>query len=305
MATEIDTATDHSDLFDRLLAFLQLGLTTPGGPEWEMLRYDSVNKRALFVAPGLSSLEEIHCGFSLHSNPTDDIFSIGMWMFRDYNAGLGDLEQPGISPVVYLPVWDDAMPYWFVANGQRLMIVTKVSTVYTASYIGKFLPYGTPGEYPQPYYVAAPAPGTTTRWSSGNFRDRCFFDPGAAGYCLMPGSGAWRNVWNFDQTGAGGETEVNDVNWMWPYSSGNLSGSTITNYRAMRENVDGTYPLWPLTIHGVNPDRATLGDLDGAFACTGFDNAAENTITIDGVPHLVVQDMNRTNRWNYAAIKLE
>lgn len=303
MAVEQDEAADHTDLFDNLRAFLKRGITSPGGPDWTELRYNGTDKRVLFQAPGISEDQEIGIGFSLHQDVGSDSYAIGMWMFRDYAAGLGDLEQPGMSTIVYLPVVNQPMKYWFVANGQRVIVVAKVSTVYSAGYAGKFLPFGTPGEYPQPYFLAAPVSTPTRRWSSTDEGDRNFFDPGNSGYMLMPGAGSWRRVRNFADNG--GEGQAGQDNNVWPYATGSVTTSTLTRYRELRENVDGTYSLLPLTLLGIDPDPDVYGDLDGAFAVSGFNNASENTVTIDGDPYLVVQNGFRTGRMYYAAIKLE
>lgn len=302
MAIEIDTAADHVDLFDRLMAFLQIGITTPGGPDWTLLRYDSDNQRALFHAPGLTGLEDIYVGISVHESVDTDAYALGFWMFRSYNEALDDLQQPGHSGVGYLPVWNQATPYWFIANGQRLMIVAKISTVYSATYIGKFLPYGVPGEYPQPYYIGNSVTASTTRWSTVEEAQRNFWDPGSGGKILLP-SGQWRTVQNFRDLG--GESSLNNSNYTWPFQAYGLHTSTLTEYRRMRENVDGTYPLWPITLMGSNPDDDIFGELDGAFAVSGFNNASENTVTIDGASHLIVQNLFRTARYYYAALKLE
>jgi hypothetical protein len=298
MSVEIDTATSHTDLFDRLLDFLQA--STPG-PEWELLDQET-GSSALLRAHGLSELEQIYFGFSLHADVGLDTYAIGQWMFRDYNAALGHLEQPGHSGVKYLPVWNTSMPYWFVANGQRLMIAAKVSTVYPSSYAGKLLPAGTPGEYPQPYYLAAPVATATTRWSTISENDRAFFDPGTSALVSIPGA-SWKQVANFIE--ASGESAVDSLNYCWPYSAPITGSSALNRYRELRGNLDGTYSLWPIIVLGENPEREIYGELDGAYAVSGFNNAAENTVTIDAVPHLVVQNMHRTARPYYAAIKLE
>lgn len=302
MAYEIDTAADHVDLFDRLIAFLTRGITSPGGPDWTLLRYDSDNQRALFEAPGLSSTEEIHIGVSLNSDEGNDAYSLGFWMFRAYNEALGDFDQPGHSGVGYFPIWNQAMPYWFIANGQRLMIAAKVSTVYPASYVGKFLPYGVPGEYPQPYYIGNTTPASNTRWSTVSESNRNFWDPGSEGNILLP-SGQWRTVQNF--TDSTGENDTSSTNHVWPFQASSFDGSTKTEYRRTRENVDGTYALWPLILFGTNPDNDVWGELDGAYAVSGFNNASENTVTIDAVQYVVLQNLFRTARYYYAALKLE
>jgi hypothetical protein len=300
MAFEIDTATDHVDLFDRLITFLQL---VSGGPGWTLLDYNSTDSRALFVAPGLTALEEIYFGVSLHASVSTDTYALGFWMFRAYNPSLADLEQPGTSVVLYLPVWNTSIPYWFVANAQRLIIATKVSTTYQCGYVGKFLPYGTPGEYPQPYYLAMPVSSSTARWSTTSEDNRNFWDPGLSGRISTP-NGVWHSVKNWEEAGAG-ESDVSGSNYVWPFNGNISTTAPRTRYRELRENVDGTYPLWPLILHGTLPDDDIYGEIDGAFAVSGFNNASENVVEIGADDYLVLQNMHRTGRYYYAAVKLE
>lgn len=302
MATDIDTATDHLDLFDRLVAFLQLGITTPGGPDWELLRQDTSALTALFRAPGLSSTEEIHVGIGIAADAGADKFALKLWMFKAYVEGLGDFEQPGTSSVRYMALWDTTMPYWFIANAQRLMVVAKVSTNYMASYIGKFLPYGTPGEYPLPYYIGTPS-SAFDRYSVESNNVRNFFDPSETSLILHP-SGQWWSAGNFRET-SGEQTMSDSYGFMWPYSANIANSSQKDRWRECRNNIDGSYTLFPLRLLGDLPQRDWYGELDGAFAVSGFSAASEDIVSIGGVNHLIVQDIFRTNRYNYCAIALE
>jgi hypothetical protein len=298
---ETGTATDHDDLFDKLRTFLGTGGST--GPGWTELDYNGTDRTVLFEAPGLSTTEEIHFGFGVEASVGTDSFALTGWMFKAYNDALGHKSQPGISGVGYHAVWDDSIPYWFIANGQRVIIITKVSTVYTASYLGKFLPYGVPGDYPQPYYVGMPASGNS-RWSTTSETFRNFFDPGDhVGSEMLNPNGTWYRVGNYVESS--GESVVTDGNYLWPYSVAFGSNLARTRWREMRNNVDDTVPLWPIVLVGEDPSGDTYGMLDGAFAVSGFSLSSEDLVTSDAVDHLVVQNVFRTARYYYAAMKLE
>lgn len=304
MAVETGTATDHDDLFDKLRTFLSTA--GPTGPGWTELDYEAGDRTVIFQAPGLSTTEEIHVGFGVVESVGTDSFALTGWMFRSYNSGLGHQVQPGHSGLGYHPLWDTSIPYWFIANGQRVIIVTKVSTVYTASYLGKFLPYGVPGEYPQPYYLGMPN-SANTRWSSTDESFRNFFDPGAHnGSRMLNPNGTWYNVADHQQSG-GGESNTDNTNYIWPYNTpmGTTSASARTRYRELRQNLDDTVPHYPLVLLGENPATDIYGILDGAFAVSGFSIASEDTVEIDTIDHLVVQNVFRTSRFHYAAMKLE
>jgi hypothetical protein len=294
------TATDHVDLYDQLRDFLVTA--GPTGPGWTELDYDSVANSALFEAPGISGSEEIHLGLGYVEDAGVDSFSLTGWMFRDYNAALPHTNQPGYSGIRYHQVWDDSMLFWFIANGQRVIIVTKVSTVYTASYLGKFLPYGAPGEYPQPYYMGMPY-SSNTRWSTVNEGFRNFFDPGLGGLLLTP-SISWLSVSNF--TESSGESSNSSNGFVFPFHA-NIGGSTTVTrdrYRQLRDRVDGGYNLRPLVLCCTDPTDDIFGEIDGAYAIPAFSAASEDIIEVGADEYLVLQNCFRTARYYYAAIKL-
>lgn len=299
MAVEIATATSHIDLYDRLLTFLQAA--GPTGPGWTLLDNDTVTLSALFMAPGLTATEQIYMGFSVHANVPADIYAIGIWMFRAYNSALDHHSQPGTTTVVYMPIWNVGMPYWFVANAQRLVVVTKVSTTYQSLHIGKFLPYGPPSEYPQPYYLGGSVGDAVTRWSTISETHRAFFDPGGWQAISLP-AGIWRAVANFYENG--GETSQTNTVYIWPYNGQINGGESMNRYRELRENLDGSYSVMPLVFVGTNPENDIYGEIDGVYAITGHNQASEDIINIGANNYLVFQNMHRTARYQYAALKL-
>jgi hypothetical protein len=48
-----------------------------------------------------------------------------------------------------------------------------------------------------------------------------------------------------------------------------------------------------------------FGALDGIYFITGFDNTVENTVTINGVTYVVIQDVWRTGFPDYYAIRMD
>jgi hypothetical protein len=94
--------------------------------------------------------------------------------------------------------------------------------------------------------------------------------------------------------------------YIWPY------GYTFAN---ALPNLDGTYPLLPIVLHsdegnsGVYPNITIVnpniwGELDGVLAVTGHANASENIITVGRTDYLVVQNINRTTKTDFFAVKL-
>lgn len=286
------TAADHDALFTALRTFLG---TTAG---WTELVYEAApNRRVLFEAPGLSGTEKIHIGFRLYGDIPGDIFGLYGWMARSYDA-LMDMEaQPGMSGLRFMPLWNTSTPYWLHANGQRVIIAAKVSTTYQASYLGKFLQYGTTGEYGQPYYLGMPH-SAAIRYSTISESVRNFWDPGP-GLLLNP-NGSWYTVRNFYESSS---TETSDTsnNWVHPY--GGSSTNIRARHRELRENLDGSYALFPLILSGVSPNSDIYGELDGAMAVSGFSAASEDTFTVGADTWRLFQNGFRTARQYFAAIK--
>ena len=84
-------------------------------------------------------------------------------------------------------------------------------------------------------------------------------------------------------------------------------------YRSFQENMvaglNGDYSLTPLTLSSggyANAQAAvTYGVLDGCFLIPGEGNVAENIVTMGGVDHLVVANVQHTSTDEYWALALE
>jgi hypothetical protein len=299
MAYVEGTASSYTDLLDKLRTFLTSNSDlVSAGRQWQQLRWS--NNELILRAPGLDGNQQIHVGVRALAFPSLDVYNFGLIGAMSYNAALAFTGQPGTSPEDYVSLWNDVIPYWFVANGQRCVVVAKVSTRYIPFYLGNGLPYALSGDYPAPIYVGGCTNVQTDRWSSNDFAFRAFADPGNGCHVLAP-SGAWQQVRNFYNIGSTSEYEDNAV-CVWPYA-GMSTGSTAV-LRSLRNNADGTYTPMPLIVQGLLPSPEIYMELDGCYYVSGFNNAAETIITIDGVQHLVVPNIFRSDRWGYWLLRL-
>lgn len=298
MAYTSGTASSYTDLLDKLRLFLTTDATlVSAGRQWTQLRWDS--GELIVRGPGLDGEQQIHVGVRALAFPDLDTYNLGIVGAMSYNAELAFDGQPGSSPECYVPLWNEAMPYWFVANGQRVVVVAKISTRYLSFYLGYGLPWALPGDYPAPLYVGGCSGTSNDRWSSNDFGFRCFADPGNGSRVLAP-SGAWQRVRNFYNY-SGSEYE-DDAVCIWPYAG--MRSSTSGVHRSLRNNGDGSYTPMPLVIHGNLPSPEIYMELDGCYYVSGFANAAEAVISIDGVDHLVVPNIFRSDRWAYWLLRL-
>jgi hypothetical protein len=306
MAWETGTATDQADLLAKIVTFLTTNTAlVAADQEWVDLGAATGQTTGTWLrGPGLTTTEEIFVGFQAVNDVPGDIYGIEIAAAQGYNALQSFANQPGKSPASFVAVWNDAMPYWIVANGQRVIVVVKVSTTYHAFYLGKILPYGTPTQYPYPVYVGGESL-TNVRWSDTGHGFRHFVDPGstasatASGSYLIYPDGAWQYFQNWYNS-SGTEFPSGTGRAVWP----NFGLSGGARLRELRDNIDGSYTLLPNILHSSTPSIGVLGELDGVQWVSGFGNAAENIITVGGQDYLVVQNIFRTTRWSYWALKL-
>jgi hypothetical protein len=105
---------------------------------------------------------------------------------------------------------------------------------------------------------------------------------------LRLATGTWRGFC----TTAGDQT----FGHVWPFAY------TQPSVFDWRPNLDGSYPLFPIVLLDHTPN--IYGELDGMYATTGFSQSVENTITINGIPHLVVQNVFRNTKADFFAVRL-
>lgn len=297
MAVATGTATNYTDLLARLITFLTTDATLVGlGQNWTVLSTTTTTtgeNSHLLRGPGLSGSDQIHVRVYGSSIATSDRFGFGAQGFVSYNSGLSHGDQPGASGYVGMGLWNSSIPYWFIANGRRFIVVAKVSTTYASLYAGFYLPYATPTEFPYPIAVmGSHEDATTHRWSQADFNVGGFWDPSSGNAALRHNDGAWVNLANYQDNGGARSNLTSDC--VWPYDVD----------LGLRENADGSYTLLPVIPHSNYSTGNVYGELDGVFFTSGFGVGSEDTVTIGGDTYLIVQSVYRTDRRSYAAIKL-
>jgi len=323
MAVEIGVAANHVDLYNKLVTFLTSNSELVAqGRNWQVAwsaaqasyPYAPGHDTSGIVlkGPGNAALDEVFVGMFLTEDPNDDRY--GMWFSANqgiiasntqYNAHFNSVRA------MHVPLFNQAMPYWFVANGRRFIVVAKISTTYVACYEGLFLPYATPDEYPYPM-VSSGCAGSGRRWSdeysahthfcmpqhgspSSNYQPLSTHSTASTDgrMFVMNPAGVWTA---FDNTRSGLR--------VFPWASS--SGTTPDFHATQQTLIGGGHMLTPATLLAQHSHlRGTIGVLEGVFHVPGFGNAVENLITVGGVDHLVVQNMFRTGFTDYWALRLE
>jgi len=344
MAYEIGTADGYLDLLERLKDFISDPARVIGdhadmtelvaiddnvqsgesSQAWTIDSYTDVSEIELFAhGPGTSGVDEIYTWIDTYSDAGDDYYNWRMAAMTGYAAGVDISLQPGVTQgrLPRMLMWENPIPYWFLGNGRRYVVVAKISSVYECLYQGFALPYGLPTQFPYPMVVGGSACPTTTvanhRYSSTTADHRGFANPYAndegiivqgtfdiTGYYstlkAMQGT-SWIRM-----QGRSGDTLSNDNN-VWPYVSAENAYNEGNEFTTLlRENIDGSYPVFPLIMMMNSPNKHIFGELQGCYAVPGFGGiAAEDTLTINGETYIVFPIVANASRGDFWAIKKE
>jgi hypothetical protein len=266
----------------------------------------------IWEAPGNGGLDAIIVGASAFSNVTEDYYNWRLGGFSAFDSSLPFNQQAGYvggpsqaKPSPVLPLWNSTIPFWFVANGRRVIVIAKVSTVYTSAYLGLMSSYMAPGAFPLPLVVGGSLSFQTTepaatssnwRWSYSGTEMRAF--PICNPASLNQDSDSQLRLRLVSGTWRGFDANSNDATFgkVWPYSS--LPVATWD----WRPNLDGGYPMLPVVLHDNTPN--VYGELEGVKGITGFSQGVENVITVGGIQHLVVQNVFRNTKADFFAVRL-
>lgn len=254
---------------------------------------------------------------TLNGNKDSNWFNIGLQSGISTDESLYDIgngesltyaQLVNPSAIVYFPSVDavgvDNITYWLVVNERRFVCAAKSDTIYTGCYGGLFLPYATPTQYPYPMVVGACSGEDEVSISDADANTRTFVDPGAGSLQVYRPDNAW---WAFQNYNGARAYDRN----VWPYDKLDISSTEEHETFLFGHTSVGTvagepaYPLFPCILHEDNPQLNDLGELEGIFGVSGFNNTSENLVNSGGFDHLVVQDMFRTDIGNYWAMKLE
>jgi hypothetical protein len=278
-------------------------------PPWTSLRR-TAGVEMIWQAPGNGGLDQILIGAKIFSNVGADYYNWRLGGFTAFDTLLPFNQQAGYvggpsqaAPSPVLPLWNSTIPYWFVATGRRVVIIAKISTVYTSCYLGLLDSYMSPGAFPYPLVVAGSLafqgsePVSTSvnwRWSyTGNemaavptTRPGTLSADSDSNLRLRLSSGVWRGFCSQNV-----ETVFGKV---WPYA--------WTQSWDWRPDLDGGYSLLPVVLLDNTPN--IFGELAGIKAVTGFSQSAENTVTIGGIKYLVVPNVFRSTQRDFFAVRL-
>jgi hypothetical protein len=299
-------ATDYEDLLVKLKAFALAN-------GW--VSVEDTSDKLVLQGEG-SGTDEIFVGIQKYENIPGDSYGWHLQGYSGYVDGLTFDGQPGAIPHQVntnwnpsVPLWDTTIPYWFVGDGRRLIVVAKISTVYVMAYLGFYLPFASPNQYPYPLAVGGSYANYnsigTPRWSlTGDAASAFFTALNTTGSSLQVRTvdSTWRS-WKNDSLDNSLNIEGYQSSGMYPYNQPDAA--------LLRQALDDSPVLTPIEIvQAVNgasssvPPYNRLGELDGIYHISGFGQAAENIVTIDAVDYLIVPNVYRSSVVDYCALRL-
>jgi hypothetical protein len=204
-----------------------------------------------------SGTDEIIVAIQKYSNVGSDSYGWNLNGYTAYRSGDAFLSQPGaiqlsqLNSAGYpsLPLWNSTIPYWFIVSGRRIIVITKISTTYQMAYLGFFLPFASPNQYPYPLAVGGSffnsSGATQPRYSGATGTSSAFWThvtssiSANALWTLLPG-----NFWMNYPTGQNSSTGYTG---MFPYNQDDIG--------LIRNSVDDTPILTPIEMQFVTAHR--------------------------------------------------
>ena len=329
MSVASGTATSYLDLMERLRTFLTTDTTlVADGQEWECIAGKTTgtpvaNDYMSFKGQGLGGTDQIYFSVQAVSAPANNYYNLCFYGHIGYN-----LADPGVAQTgnhfgtVSLLLTQSNIAYWFVANGRRVIIVTRVSGRYDCAYVGFILPDHLPNDWSYPMFAGASSfftsdggatndtwyhtnfwQGTADSDTIGNYLGRC------TGFIYTPGAN-WRAVATGQGTGKLGGRDFGTITPPWYGGRPAAIRRTVDDapwlergqLAQVGNGADGT---------GGTPEGSAFdggqwyGSFDGVFFTPAFGAAAEQIITEGGVDYLVIPNIARTGDDQWAAIAME
>lgn len=274
---------------------------------------DAAFSQMIWQAPGNDGDSEILCGVHAFEREDADYFNWELAAFDGFQAASLFYAQAGAQTKLYLPLWDDVIPYWFVADGRRVVIIAKVGAQYETAIMGLLDPYFSPEQLPYPMALGGSLAlgGSPPTWQSTNFR---FSNSTSAHRAFTHADTQGETPPNL--TAEDSQMRVRGLDGVWaPYEGTNNDGvgapasykHLILPYRCglaqLDPNRDGSYALWPVMLCHSAPN--TWGQLPGVSCITGQGITAETLVRRGAVDWIVLPNISRTDRNDFLAIALD
>ena len=324
MAFETGTASNLNDLIAKLGTFLTTNVDlVAAGDEWTeeysdtraAIATETAREYRVWKGPGSTGLDDIYIGAYTKGVIATDIHNLAFAGGTFWNVGAaGDPEvQDSVRYGLqgrskFVTLFADSIPftYWFIANGRRFIVVTKMGSVYATVYCGFILPLARPDEYPYPLCVASGFRDPDELWarySDTSTSHGSIMDPRSQSCWLMYPDQGWRDFYGTAVVSGG--VADSSLRYVWPNAGARyyIGGESILNTHLPA--VGGDYAMIPVQLcTNESAGTNTWGRYDGVYYLTGADLTAEDTIDVDGTIYMAVPSGFRNGVRDYFAVEI-
>lgn len=272
-------------------AFLEVFRTFAKANGWQELMYDgtSDNRYTFLQGPGLTGEDPVWVGLDTYQSVASGYYNVAVGVATNYLDSQTYYNQPQMKRIG-VPLFYDRIDYWITLNAQRIVFVCKVGqNYYEHGYMGKFIPYCSPLQYPYPVFVGG---------MFGYYHDESYIrqnQPYTYGsYHEVPYIGA-------QYTGSGSNGYNGQV-----YSSFDGKWESVNKYTLgyLGISLNDEKPIYNIDLtmrYNSNPNYQRLtaglyGTLDGVYRIqSDYDEVyPEDTITVGGNTYIAFPSRNST-----------
>lgn len=326
MAFEVGTASHAADLLLKLETFLTTNPTLVAKKQaWKVIKDNMVQPYStnynlnntgsenasqlhrFFIGNGLDGRDEIVVPMKLVVEHQSSIFNLVAYAARRYTPSQGVenqfIDNYNTQPFVISSLWNNPIPYWFFANGRRFVIVAKVGLRYMSMYCGFIMPSGTDIEYSYPLAICGNHDDLRQNYTTSNSAvvgSMVKPTPSRNGYssCVNVVSPQGDNV----RFGASTSTTIYTNSYDKPYT-GVIFPHHANIY--VGKTLDNQYVLLPIELVQIDNTWQSLGWYDGVYYVSGFENSAENIVTVDNKRYICFPSPLHTDYNHWFAIRME
>lgn len=218
----------------------------------------------------------------------------------NFDTGLDFGNQPGAhSQFVYYTMTDNvAMPFRIIANDRRFIVITQSVLSFNACYLGFYLPYATPAEIPYPICVGGNTLTSTNNSQVTNYTMGNFYDGPVGSLIIRHVDGTHISFGSYSPSTSGSRPGISISSNIFPYDSVNANEYTII------DNEEGaganTWPIISQVLWTTTNEGNVYGEFDGIYFVPTRNNFTNNTITINSIDYLVLQNTYRGTEVNAA-----
>jgi hypothetical protein len=285
MAFTSGTASNYKDL-------LAIMTTFAAANGWSIL--EQTTNRVYLKGTGLAGTDEIFCGVETYEDTSNGYYNWELFGSVSWRSG----REPHMHPLssgddkVFTYFWNAAIPYWMVANPRRIIVVAKVGTTYQFVHLGLGLPVGTDAQYPYPLLIGGCGTTKAQAYSVGNANIGAFWGAGYSGACCgrlrLPG-GVWGSIGTTQSSALNPTLKSVCENFI---QIANILNAPTGEYKPEQ--------VYVVDLAAVN----TYIGIDGIFRVSGYQQTAENIITVDGVNYMAFPDIYRVGNGDFCALRL-